>query len=658
MKRSSVFKKFIAVLTSIVVVFSVLSVSINSAYMESFAANSGQDIKSEPIVTSVPDPELPAGSLFISSSPESLAGEGNVVVSIVVNNLNEPVSVTPSHDPSTSPEPGDEMSPTPSHDAGREINASEHKAGSDPKITPQPGTTTPGPVTPSPGPTIVPTDTPTPTEWPSIEPTPEGTPYVPPTVIMDYIDVTVSNSYHADFGSPVHLPAGGSITLTAELHVKEKMIGVPLTFTVSWKQYFNGEWRSVSHDLTLLITRANTAYMSVSRVMDKASAVTGEEVVFTYTLVNTGSIKLNNIRLIDKAITGSDPMVAPFSLASGESFVFVYTYTMGKGSVVSEPVAYFTPEGSTEELRVSASKRTLGILHAQLSKEVLVGASTPEGVKYTLYLTNNGNCMLNNLVVTDDLGNRLTGAFNLAIGETKIIEYNAPNPDKLRYVVFYITGENEGVVFRDNTVSYPLLPYVDPSTLGIDFRVAIEQQLTASNYVVLRFYIRNYGSISYETVTIVEPNLDITVWDYQHLSPSTGENDFYSVPCTLYTGGERELLFQLTATDISGNSLRYDITLNAFYGEDIVPGNETPQPADPNVVEDPQLGEKLESLITDYSPNGERLKSVRSVFTTIIIISSIAIVGLIIAEVVIRVAISKQNKKNSGNKPVEVKSDK
>lgn len=190
--------------------------------MESFAADSGQDTKSEPIVTSVPNPELPAGSLFISSSPESLAGEGNVIVSIVVNNLNDPVSVTPSHDPSTSPEPGDEMSPTPSHDAGREINASEHKAGSDPKITPQPGTTTPGPVTPSPGPTIVPTDTPTPTEWPSIEPTPEGTPYVPPTVIMDYIDVTVSNSYHADFGSPVHLPAGESITLTAELHVKEK----------------------------------------------------------------------------------------------------------------------------------------------------------------------------------------------------------------------------------------------------------------------------------------------------------------------------------------------------------------------------------------------------------------------------------------------------
>ena len=130
------------------------------------------------------------------------------------------------------------------------------------------------------------------------------------------------------------------------------------------------------------------------------------------------------------------------------------------------------------------------------------------------------------------------------------------------------------------------------------------------------------------------------------------------MPCTLYTGGERELLFQLTATDISGNSLRYDITLNAFYGEDIVPGNETPQPADPSVVEDPQLGEKLESLITDYSPNGERLKSVRSVFTAIIIISSIAIVGLIIAEVVIRVAINKQNKKKSGNKPFEVKSDK
>lgn len=630
--------------------------------MESSAADADSDEVFELGAASVHEPELPAGSLYISSSPESLAGEGNVVVSIVINNLNDPAVVAPSPEPSLTPEPGDGTTAAGlSHYAGREDSAPGLRASSDPKVTPEPAT-------PSSAPTPSPTDSLEPTEGPTDEPTDEISPDpqetdAPPVGSTDYVNAAVSNGYNADFGAPVNVPAGDSVTLTADLHVKENMIGIPLAFTVSWMQYFSGEWRSVSHDLTLLITRANTAYMSISRVMDKASAVTGEDVVFTYTLVNTGSIRLNNIRLIDKAITGNDPMVAPFSLASGESFVFVYTYTMGSGSVVSEPVAYFTPEGSTEELRVSASKRTLGILHAQLSKEVIVGESTPDGVKYTLYLTNNGNCMLKNLVVTDDLGNRLTGAFNLAIGETRIIEYNAPNPEKLRYVVFYITGENEGVAFRDNTVSYPLMPYVDPSTLGIDFRVTIEQQLTPSNYVVLRFYVRNYGSVSYESVTIVEPNLDVTIWDYQHLSPSTGESDFYSVPCTLYTGGERELLFQLTATDISGNSLRYDITLNAVYVDEIVPDGETPQPADPNVVEDPQLGEKLESLITDYSPNGERLKSIRSVFTVIIIVASIAIVGLIIAEVVIRVTIKKQNKaKTDGgnkpdNKPVEAEPD-
>ena len=157
-------------------------------------------------------------------------------------------------------------------------------------------------------------------------------------------------------------------------------------------------------------------------------------------------------------------MLPAFSLAPGESRVFTYEYTMRTSTVTSKPTVSFVPEGSTNALSVTLSGLTIGLINAQLTKTVEIGTPTPEGVEFTLYLTNNGNQSLNSLTVTDDLGTVVQSGFSLAIGESKTIKYFVRNPEAVRYVVFNITGVySSGIVFKDNTKSYTCLLYTSPS---------------------------------------------------------------------------------------------------------------------------------------------------------------------------------------------------
>lgn len=469
---------------------------------------------------------------------------------------------------------------------------------------------------------------------PSDSPTPSATPLPPETDIPSisdgtYYGVQIQNNYGVSFTSR-DIVAGTSATFTSTMHVTDAMIGTPLTFYVIWHERINNSWQNQSYQVQLTIGRANTAYLSLSRTMSKSSAAQGEQVQIIYTLVNTGSYTLNNIRLVDEKIAGSNPIVTPFSLAPGKSFSYTYSYTMGSESVVSKPVAAFTPSGSSAVLSVSAPKQTLGLMNAQLSKEVVVGTQDASGVTLTLYLTNNGNCLLSDLTVTDDLGKTLASNFSLAIGEVKIIEYFVSNPETVRYVVFSITGKNQAIPFYDNTQSCAIRPYIDPSELGIDFSVEINSPLNNENVISLTFNIRNTGKTDYTDVSIEEKEIGILIDKFDVLRPSETP---ISIPRDVSIDGPRKLVFTLTAHDTSGNEYTYDLALNANYDGDILPAGETPKPADPSVIEDPELGHKLDALLTT---TGKRLSTLYTVLGVLVAIVLVVVIALAAAEVSLR----------------------
>lgn len=470
-------------------------------------------------------------NIGISASPSTLSAPGEVTINITLTNTN-PVDNNPGDDPT------------------RNAN-------------------------PTPGSTDEPIASPA--------PSPKGS----------YTHISIENDYGVSFATS-DVYAGETATFSGKMAVKEDQIGVALYFRVIW--YDTATLTLYSRDIQVTIARTNSAYLKVTRTLSKSHAAAGETITITYTLANTGTLTLHDITIYDKGVAGNNPLLTPFSLVSGQSYQYNYSYVMGSESVISYPTVTFRPDGSNTTLSVTAPKQTIGLSNAQLSKEISIGDSTAEGVTLTLYLTNNGSQLLSNLRVTDELGASVAERFCLAIGETKIITYFVENPSQVRYVVFYITGVDEhGTTFSDNTESIPVRPYIDPTTVNLDFNVAVASPLNSSNIISLTFTLKNTGSVDLHDIILTEEKSGLVLKRIELLPPSSVGYEF---SVDVNAGGEGDLIFKLSALDPSGNPREYDIQIGAYYeNHDSNSPLTTPEAVNP-VVNDNNLGGKLDGLLT------------------------------------------------------------
>ena len=449
-----------------------------------------------------------------------------------------------------------------------------------------------------------------------------------------YTDITIANPYGVTFNtSGVTLSAGSQMTFTGTLNATDDLIGVPLTFTVSWTV---GGVRTSENVSCTIIRRNVSPVLSVTRTAYPVNAAPGAEVTFKYTFTNTGSVTLVNISLSDRYVYGrSASMYTIDSLAPGESDEFTYVMIMGSSTVVSSPVVTFYSQGGSTQLTYSVSSLTIGVIQSQLAKEVVVGEPTPEGVMFTLYLTNNGNQRLNNLKVTDELGENVSSAaFSLAVGESKVIEYFVHDPEEVRYVVFYIRGtDSTGTEFRDNTRSFIVRPYIDKSLEGLSFSAVTTSSMNEEHMIGIEFSVANTGSLELYNVTVKEQRLDYELYKWATLEVGASDRQMLDVNI----GELRDLVFVLTAEDSSGNVYTYEAHVSA---EDIdvqalVPtGDPKNNQGGVGVVDDDTgLGKKLDGLMTDV---GKKLQSWFRVLGMIAAAAAVAMLGLAITELVLR----------------------
>ncbi len=564
----------------------------------------------------------------ISVTPRELASEGKVTVSITLTNTNNSGgSTTPTAKPVETDKP---------------------------TITTVPGTPTPAP-TQGPQPTEVPS-TPEPSETDDA-----GTGSLPggeedeasvsgiistkavssigTKAVGDYTNITISNSYGVSFNTQgVVIAAGSKKTFTGSMSVSSGMIGVELPFTVSWND--NGQKKSET--VTCKISRLNTSpYLTVVRTANPVNASVGTEVTLTYTFTNSGSISLSNITLVDRYVKGSSsPLLSPFSLTPGATKVFTYSFTMGNSTIVSSPVVKFYAQGNSTELVKNVASLTIGLIQSQLTKEIIAGTPTPDGVKFTIYLTNNGNQKLSSLVVTDERGSSVSnGSFSLAVGETKVLQYFVSNPSTVRYVVFNIDGKDyNGTDFKDNTSSYVVRPYIDSSLLGLTFTAVTTTSLSEDNVISFEFSFENTGSLDYHNLSVTEKELGYEIYKLESLN--VGKTEKASV--TVNIGDLSNLVFILTAEDPSGNTHTHEayVTAERMNIGEMIPSNDpTNNGGSVDVIEDDsELGKKLDGLITD---TGTRLMSWFRVLGVIAIIAAVAMIVLGVSEIVIR-----RNKRN------------
>ncbi|MBR5719273.1 MAG: hypothetical protein IKX16_09680, partial [Clostridia bacterium] len=457
--------------------------------------------------------------------------------------------------------------------------------------------------------------------------------------VGDYTNITISNSYGVSFNTQgVVIAAGSKKTFTGSMSVSSGMIGVELPFTVSW----NDNNQKKSETVTCKISRLNTSpYLTVVRTANPVNASVGTEVTLTYTFTNSGSISLSNITLVDRYVKGSSsPLLSPFSLTPGATKVFTYSFTMGNSTIVSSPVVKFYAQGNSTELVKNVASLTIGLIQSQLTKEIIAGTPTPDGVKFTIYLTNNGNQKLSSLVVTDERGSSVSNSpFSLAVGETKVLQYFVSNPSTVRYVVFNIDGKDyNGTDFKDNTSSYVVRPYIDSSLLGLTFTAVTTTSLSEDNVISFELSFENTGSLDYHNLSVTEKELGYEIYKLESLN--VGKTEKASV--TVNIGDLSNLVFILTAEDPSGNTHTHEayVTAERMNIGEMIPSNDpTNSGGSVDVIEDDsELGKKLDGLITD---TGTRLMSWFRVLGVIAIIAAVAMIVLGVSEIVIR-----RNKRN------------
>lgn len=446
------------------------------------------------------------------------------------------------------------------------------------------------------------------------------------------LNITMQNDGSANMenivvsGPGVNYAASGKVIKPGEsmffpltgMAVSEDMLGQALNYIVTWTE--NGELKN--KQLTTTIGYANELAFTAERTADKTKAVTGDIITLTYTIKNTGTIDLRNVKITDKKLARSTPVATAEVIRAGETATFTYEYKMRESTVVSKPViTYVTRSNDTERTYSGISELSLGLINSQLTIEVEQGESGPEGTPFTLKLENNGNQTLKKLIVTDDLGNRLNEErFALAIGEERTLEYLATT-DSTREVRFTITGvDGAGLDYEEQTERYPVRAYIDPSLLGLSFHPVFVTPLSNSGNATLRFDIANNGSVDMTKAVLSEAELGV-IQELGTIAPGTN-----SFEVELNIGKPREMVFTLTAQDPVGNNCVFTVHITASYQAASAAPSVTPPPSF-------IVGNDGEDVVenTEGSSSGGSLGDSLLTLTIILgVLTAIAIIALLV----------------------------
>ena len=380
--------------------------------------------------------------------------------------------------------------------------------------------------------------------------------------------------------SGISIAPGENYSFTSSpLTVPDALIGQPITFDVTW--FEDGEAKSAQPSITVKSAvndpsaqLPQTVSITAQRSVSTSQASTGEVITLTYTITNSGVAPITGVSITDKEIGGRDPMVKDITVQPGVPYVFTYEYTMGRTTVTSSPViSYLLPDGT--EGKVTVADKVLGMINSRLSVAVAQGVASAEGQTFTLTLTNDGNQRISKLKVTDELGNAVADAFQLAIGESKTLTYTVPTAEA-RNVVFYIEGvDGVGQQYSDKTESYAVRKYIDPSLIGINFSAAVVETLNSAGSITVNFTVENTGSLTMHDLVLRESEYG-EIYRLDTFEPGT-----QSINQKVNVGAPRNLTFTLEISDPSGNPYTYTAYITADYvgtaaATDNTPTIETP----------------------------------------------------------------------------------
>ncbi|WP_233353696.1 DUF7507 domain-containing protein [Hellea balneolensis] len=237
-------------------------------------------------------------------------------------------------------------------------------------------------------------------------------------------DVTISDAHSGTGTLSAITPAsatlaiGESVTFTATYTVTQADIdsGAAITNTATVNATPAGGTFTPETDDETVTVDAPVPSMSLAKsASDTSNVQVGDVITYTYDVVNTGNVTLNNVSISDvHSGTGTLSAISPASLASlavGDSASFTATYTVTQADIDSgaaitntatgnaDPAGgTFTPPTDTETVTVDTAGPSLDMTKTPSQTS---DAAVGDVITYTYVVVNDGNVTMSDVTVSD-----------------------------------------------------------------------------------------------------------------------------------------------------------------------------------------------------------------------------------------------------------------
>jgi uncharacterized repeat protein (TIGR01451 family) len=324
---------------------------------------------------------------------------------------------------------------------------------------------------------------------------------------------------------------GESTTATASYTIKESDLPGPLNNTVTVSGAEDRTNRPVSATASATVALTYNAALNLTKVPSSTTAKVGDTVTYRFTVTNTGNVTIKGLNLTDNKL--GTIKTDKNELAPGATATASATHVVLESDLPGPLTNLATIQGTdiqNQPVTATASASieltyTSGL--AVTKKASSTTAKVGDVVTYQFSVTNNGTVTINGLALNDDkLGAVTLDKASLLPGETAtgtashtINETDLPGP--LTNIATATGTDSQGVAVTGQATATVQLTYT--ATLQVT-KTPSTTTANVGETVTYQFQVKNTGSVTINSLTLVDDKLGAVTLDRDSLPPGETAN--------------------------------------------------------------------------------------------------------------------------------------
>ncbi|MDD3400636.1 MAG: hypothetical protein PHT58_03250 [Eubacteriales bacterium] len=313
-----------------------------------------------------------------------------------------------------------------------------------------------------------------------------------------------------DIANAIQVGTSGEFYLR-NVDIPDSGLGVPLTFVLTWTDvaYDIGGFpieTIQTAEATITIERFVEPVITIYQECAVELAKPNDKVTIVYTLENSTKFDMYNLVLYDSEISPTTIPLTTTSLLAGTTQTITFQAIMSDKDLVSQPMVTYSVRNKAAQTKAT-NPLLISCAIIELNMSIQTFAATEDGVEFAITVKNTGTQPIVNIQLYDEINSIIGEPFDLDAGQSKSLSITIPaaaSQTQTRYVSFHAIGTDcfeEEYVYYEQT-SYPIIPYVDSSSINI--HLSVECDVVNQTSATIKFEIINRSEVTILNASLVE----------------------------------------------------------------------------------------------------------------------------------------------------------